>query len=143
GHDIGMTGKGQQGTGLPTYRPEIVHITKAQTLSPEANGFQAADHHLLTASILGSDRGATDKINSELQGRGQRGHNAASCRDLPGIKAAILPALAGWLDKEWRWGRRQAQGKPNGRRQLPSPRQIPAAFNAGPVKQPCLSRSGV
>src|SRR5690606_23756299 len=106
GHDIGMTGKGQQGTGLPTYRPEIVHITKAQTLSPEANGFQAADHHLLTASILGSDRGATDKINSELQGRGQRGHNAASCRDLPGIKAAILPALAGWLDKEWRWGRR-------------------------------------
>ena len=67
GHDIGVTGKGDDRFGGAAPRPEIIDIAEAQAMYLKAERLQAFDHQLLAAGIVRCERGAGDQLFGEFE----------------------------------------------------------------------------
>ena len=60
-YHIGMAGEYQQGAGGASARVEVVDIAKTHALDLETQRFQARDHHVLAARVIGGIGAAGDQ----------------------------------------------------------------------------------
>lgn len=67
GHHVGVACKAEDGTLRAAARPEIVHVSKAHVLDPEAEGAKTRGDQLLAAVIHGRYRGLAHEFTGEIE----------------------------------------------------------------------------